>query len=275
MTNILILGASGLVGNALLDELNKAYNVYGTFNTKQINFPTEKSFQIDIANTEKIKELLFNINPQIVISCLRGDFNQQLVIHKEISNYLKSTNGLFIFCSTIKVFDNFTTKPHYEYDSPNSKSDYGNYKIKCEEVITDILGRNALILRLPMIWGENSPRLTSLICKLKSNEEMAIPTNLFMNHNTDIFLAKQIHSIIDNNLSGIFHLGSNPISHYDFISTLIFKLGYTNALIKRTSLPEKERHLEILSSRTELSNELTISNEDILNYLSTQLLNKS
>ncbi len=268
MTNVLILGASGLVGNALLKKLNKDFNVYGTYSTAKIDFPSEKLFQFNVNDMDKIKKILFNINPDIVISALRGNFEEQISVHTEIANYLKSTNGKLYFCSTANVFDNDIVKPHYENETPEAESDYGNYKIKCEKAITKILGDNAIVLRLPMIWGNPSPRFNSLLSKIKAHEEVEIYTNLYINNNTDTFISKQIHYIIENNLKGIFHLGTTDIiNYYDFITNLISKLGYKNIKIKETSLPSKEYYLAILSNRTELPSELQLTNKDILAYL--------
>lgn len=268
MTNVLILGASGLLGSALLKELNTDFNVYGTYNISKFDFPEEKLFQFNINDINEIHNILLDVKPKIVVSALRGNFENQLSAHIEIANYLKSIDGQLYFCSTANVFDDDSTKAHYENHIPRAESDYGNYKIKCEEAITEILGENAIILRLPMIWGKPSPRLDDLVSKLSNHEEIELYTNLYVNHNIDVFLAKQIRYIIENNLIGIFHLGStSAMNYYKFATELISRLGYEDVKIKETSLPLDEYYLAILSNRNELPPELKLTNEDILTYL--------
>jgi len=89
---------------------------------------------------------LNTLKPEIVISCLRGNYDEQLILHTEISKYLKKSNGRLYFCSTTNVFDNDLSKPHYEDNMPSSCTEYGQFKIECEKRIIDIL--NELIMGL-------------------------------------------------------------------------------------------------------------------------------
>lgn len=265
MKKVLILGASGLVGRALVKELSHDYDVYGTYYSKIIDMPTQKVIKLDVNDIENIKQVLKDIEPEIIISCLRGDFDRQLEVHREAAKFLSNMGGRLYFCSTANVFDNDPSSPHYEEDKTDAKSDYGKFKIRCEEELKEILHDNLCILRLPMIWGKNSPRLNDLLEKLTTNQEIQVYTNLYLNNNTDIMLAEQIHYIIRNNLKGIFHLATyDIINHYDFISQIIKGLGYKNARIKEVSLPYEEYYLAVITKREELPNELRFSNEDLL-----------
>lgn len=269
MFKVLVLGASGLVGKALIKELDKKYDVYGTYYSKNLDISSDKAFKLDVSNFNSIKKILETIQPKLVISCLRGDFDKQLKGHKEAAEYLNKTGGKLYFCSTANVFDNDTTKPHYEYDNTDAESDYGKFKIKCEEELKEILGDNLITLRLPMIWGKDSPRLNELLSKIKANKEVEVYSNLYLNNNTDVMLAKQIHYIMENNLRGVFHLATNDImTQYKFTSKLIKRLGYENVKIKEITLPSEKYYFAIALKRKELPDELKISNEDIINYLS-------
>lgn len=268
MEKILILGASGLVGKALITELNGKYDVYGTYNSKRIEELKDKGFKFNVDNYNKIKEILDKVKPKLIISCLRGDFEKQLQTHKTVANYIKDVNGTMYFCSTANVFDGDTTTSKYENDERNAKSDYGKYKIQCEELLEETIGNNAVILRLPMILGKNSRRINELIQNLENNEEIELFTNLFITTNTDVMLAKQIHYLIKNNLKGIFHLATDDVIVYkDFIKKLIKEWKYENAKIKEVPIMEKDYYLAILSKKNELPNDLRITNKDVLDYL--------
>ncbi|MEY9975691.1 NAD-dependent epimerase/dehydratase family protein [Lysinibacillus sp. RC79] len=84
MNKVLILGASGLIGKALIEEYKDVFDLYGTYSSSTTNLYREQQFQINITEIDKLKGILRTINPDIVISCLRGDFKQQLEFHKQL-----------------------------------------------------------------------------------------------------------------------------------------------------------------------------------------------
>jgi len=264
---VLILGASGLVGKALAEELNKKYEVYGTYSSNKIS--SIKSIYFNVSEVDSIAHTLNTVKPSKIVYCLRGDFDLQLAVISELVKYLKVVNGKLYFCSTANVFDGDTTKPHFKNDEPIGESDYGKFKIQCEEVLKRGLRDNSIILRLPMIWGKDSPRLNSLAAALNNNEKVDVYTNVYVNKNTDEMLAKQISYIIDNDLKGIFHLGSNEvINYYDFVKKLTNSLGYGEVKFKEEELPVERYYLAVLPDG-ELPKELNFSNESVICYLTS------
>ena len=268
MDRILLLGASGLVGKALAEELDEKYDLIGTYRNNKAC--CAKSIYFNVSEVTSIIDILNIIKPLMIVYCLRGDFNCQKDILTALINYLKPLNGKLYFCSTANVFDGDTTKPHLIDDNPIAESDYGKFKIECEKIITKGLGDNSAILRLPMIWGKDSPRLNSLITSLNNNENIDVYTNLYLNNNTDVMLAKQIRYIIDNNLKGVFHLGSTEvINYYELIKKLIWGLGFNYKNFNEKILPQGNHYLAVLPSDNDMPTELSFSNEDLIIYLTT------
>lgn len=280
--NILILGASGLVGKALVKELRDNYSVYGTYNQKNDNYDVNKMFQLSVDDANGLSRLLQQINPDIVISCLRGDFERQLEFHRQLAVALSGKNNArLLFCSTANVFDGSTDRPHYESDVLKSVSNYGQYKIKCEKLITEILKDKAVILRLPMLWGKNSPRYNELVGQLNRKETISSCDDFYMNTNTDVHLAKQIRYIIENDLKGIFHLAtSDAINYREFIEELILKSGYQlpdftmeslseggSCLTAQPSISKAGYYLAVLPSRSDIPQALTITNREVIEHL--------
>lgn len=269
MNRILILGGSGLVGKALVKEMNKhqEYEVYATYCTNPIQWYKEKSFKLNIDDTDNINSLLNKLKPQSIIACLRGDYNKQLDVHIKTAEYLQKYGGKMYFCSTTNVFDNDLSKPHYEDDLPESCSDYGQFKIECEKRIIELLNENASILRLPQMLGKDSPRINNLLKSLSEGKEIEVYPKLFINTNTDVMLAKQIHYIIQHNLNGIFHLAAEDIIPYkDLYCRIIKGMGYNSAKIKE-NLDEKG-YFTILSHRNnEFTDDLRVTNSSVIDYL--------
>ena len=112
---------------------------------------------------EALQSVLDAAKPEVVISCLRGDFAQQLEVHRFLADYLRERPGTrLVYLSTANVFDALNETPHIETDPPQAQSEYGCFKIACEQMLTERLGEQLLILRLPIVWGKNCPRLQIL-----------------------------------------------------------------------------------------------------------------
>ncbi len=269
MSKVLVLGGSGLVGNAIINEMSKykEFQIYTTFFESRMPLSQDRSFKLNIENVDNIDEILNALDPQIIISCLRGDFNKQLVLHKKIAEYLAENGGRLYFLSTANVFDNDLSRPHYEDDLPNACTDYGRYKIECEKTIVEILNDNACILRLPQVWGKDSPRMKHILKLLKNNEKVVVYPKLFYNTISDTMVAEKITYIIKHNLQGNFHLTTEDvISHKEFYIKLITGLGFYNAIIKENF--EEEGCFALLTKRNnEFSEPLGLENKSVINYL--------
>lgn len=269
MYRVLILGGSGLVGKAIENEMTqrKPFQVYSTFFLNSSIKTAGTHFQMGIGDLETLKTVLKEVRPHILISCLRGDFESQLIFHSEAADFLKQNGGTFYFFSTTNVFDGDLTKPHYEEDRPDSSTAYGLYKLNCEKVIKDILGDRSVILRIPQVWGKNSPRMDELSASLKNDSGIVVYPRLFINANTDAMIAKQILHIIENGLSGIFHLASEDVmAHEDFYSELIKKLGFSSP--KMMEEEHEAGYFALLSRRiNEFPDHLRFSNQMLIEEL--------
>lgn len=269
MNKVLVLGGSGLVGKAIVSEMNKneEFQVFTTYFESPMPLDQDKSFKLNIEDTTNIISILNILKPQIVISCLRGDYYKQLILHTKIAKHLEEFDGKLYFFSTANVFDNDLSKPHYEDDQTNSRTDYGQYKIACEKRMLEILHDNACILRLPQVWGKDSPRMKHLLNSLLNNEEVVVYPKLYFNTNTDIVIAKQLCYIIEHKLKGIFHLAAKDVvNQKDFYNELIMGLGFNNVSIQENF--EEEGCFALLSKRdNELPERLSFTNKSVIGYL--------
>ena len=265
---ILILGASGLVGKALVKEFSQDHDVYGTYYKTMLELNQDHQLQWDISETEKIITWVKNINPDIVISCLRGDFNVQYEIHTNLVETFKETQTKFLFCSTTNVFDGEISKHHDENDQPIAESDYGQFKIKCENLIKEVLNDRGIILRLPMVWGTHSPRLNEIKEKIKNGQEIEAYKNIFLNHAIDRKIAKQVRFIIENDLRGIFHLATTDIqSQYSFICNLVQNFT-SDAKVKGLVLENiDEYNFGLLINRTDLPSNFNYDSNELIQQL--------
>ncbi len=272
MKKVLVVGASGLVGQALVKDLktSESFEVYSTyFNNKHSN--DRKAYKLDIEDLSDITEIITSVKPHIIVSSLRGDFNKQMDLHVFMADYLKRTGGSLYYCSTANVFDNDFSRAHYEEDLLNAKTDYGLFKCECEKTLTNILGDQLCIMRLPQVWGRNSRRVKELIEAIKENTEIVLYPKLEINTITDIELSRQIVYLIEKGVNNRVHFGScDSVTHKDFYMQLISKMTDKKLCIKE-SFDETGIFLLLSHRSNEFPETFRFSTSDVIDYLNRLL----
>ena len=107
----------------------------------------------------------------------------------------------------------FTITHLMSLTKPYQKAFKGRLKIKIENDIMRLSPSKYVIARLPMVFGLHSPRVKEIQEKIAENESIEVFPNTIINLNSDRKLCQQIHYIINQNLTGIFHLGTKRLNH--------------------------------------------------------------
>ena len=119
-----------------------------------------------------------------------------------------------------------------------------------------------------MVFGNHSPRIQLLDQAMNTNQPIEVFPNTIINVNNDIKLSQQIHYIINQQLTGIFHLGSiDLIHHFDFIKLMIQKRYQRKAVYKQVYTTNQMRYLAVLAKENILPNNLLFSYSEILDDL--------
>ena len=263
---ILIFGASGFVGNAIYKELCSYFNTFGTYCTDNKEFEKNQHFVQYKVEEDDVFEILENIKPSVIISALRGDFSAQIIAHQHLAEYALEYNSKIIFLSSANVFDAYSKFPSYESDKTLSNSVYGHFKIKIENLLLR-LPISTAIIRLPMVFGPQSTRVKEIKTLIAEKEPIEIFPNLIMNV-TDSRVTQQIHYIINQNRSGIFHLGSKDLVHHDdFIKEIIKILGDIQPIFKYVFTTNDDRYLAVLPRDNKLPKHLQLYSQEIIEEL--------
>lgn len=265
---ILILGASGFLGNALYKELCSYFDTYGTYFTAGHAFKDNHQFFRYNMQEDDIYEVLEKVQPQLVISALRGNFALQIQAHQHLIEYVEQNDCRFYFLSSANVFDRYTKYPSYELDKTLSDSIYGRFKIKIENMMLRRLPKNKMaILRIPMVFGKQSPRIKTMKENVLNNVPVEIFPNLIINVTNDDKLTQQIHYLINRNKNGIFHLGSiDLVPHEEFIREVMEHSGSFSPIYKRVYTTNDERYLAVLAKKNKLPKNLQVSYQEIIDH---------
>lgn len=201
---ILILGASGFVGNAIYKELHAYYDTYGTYCYNEKDYKDNGQFYHYNVEETDIYELLEIVKPDYIISAIRGNFAAQVLAHQHIIEYVTTHNTKLLFLSSANVFDAYSKYPSYELDKTLSLSIYGRLKIKIENMLFRLPKNKAIIIRLPMVFGNNSPRIKEIKTLLHNKEAIEVFPNLIFNVTHIDKVTQQIHYIINHDKTGVF-----------------------------------------------------------------------
>lgn len=243
---ILITGSGGFIGRYLCEKFSLYYPIIGVDINERDGFENWIFLKRDINDHKKIKEIFYKYKIDAVIH-LAAVKNLNWCEHNRDASYKtnflstlnlykvsKEFNSKFIFISSDQVFDGKSGK--YKEDSlKHPINHYGTLKDLCEDQL--IKDNTVAICRTAMVFGEipdkqkkefNKIKLKDhlvvqgyivdhLKYRLKSKKKIILPNDEFCNPTNTNLLFRQIKSIIEKNLSGIFHCcGGERISRYDF-----------------------------------------------------------
>lgn len=264
---ILILGGSGFLGNSIYKELCNYFDTYGTYFTARIAFEENQQFFRYDMQEDDVFHLLEKVRPQIIISAVRGNFAAQVQAHQHIVEYISKNDCVLFFLSSANVFDAYSKYPSYENDKTLSESVYGRLKIKIENMLLRLPKKKMAILRVPMVFGNSSPRIKEIKKFIWENEPVEVFPNLVLNVTNDDKLTQQIHYLINRNKTGIFHLGSSDLVHHeDFIKEVVERIGNFNPIYKRVFTTNEERYLAVLPKDNKLPKNLQVNSQEIIDH---------
>ncbi|MHA7057224.1 sugar nucleotide-binding protein [Aquimarina sp. M1] len=268
MKKILIIGASGFIGNALYKELNSYFDTYGTYRTDNTFYEkNQKFFQYDM-ELEDISILLDNLKPTVIVSAIRGNFNSQLDAHQRIIQWIKTNTSKLIFLSSANVFDTFSNYPSYEYDKTLSTSVFGRLKIKIENALMRLPTHKYVIARIPMVFGAGTPRVQELKTLYDLDAPIEVFPNVIINATSISKLTQQLHFIINQGKKGIFHLGSTDlIYHLDLITEICDMLQLENPAFKQVFDSNNDRYLAVLPKDNALPQNLQITTRQVIDSI--------
>ncbi|HEA21729.1 hypothetical protein LCGC14_0918410 [marine sediment metagenome] len=264
---ILIFGASGFLGNAIYKELCTYFDTYGTYFSARKSFENNKQFFHYDMEENDVFEILEKLQPDVIISALRGNFAAQIQAHQHMVEYIVQNECTLYFLSSANVFDAYRKFPSYEYDKTLSESVYGRLKIKIENMLLRIPQQKMGILRVPMVFGNGSPRIKAIKKYILDSEPVEVFPNLILNVTSDNKLTQQIHYLINRSKTGIFHLGSKDLVHHeDFIKEVVARIGNFNPIYKRVYTTNEQRYLAVLPKDNKLPKNLQVGYQDVIDH---------
>ena len=266
MNKILILGASGFIGNTLYKELQPYFDVFGTYCHENDLLEQNQIFYKFDVEKDNILDVLKETNPNFIISALKGNFEAVFKTHQSLVHYVsvnKKCKLLYISCN--HVFDGADRFPSYESDPTLSESTLGKFKISIEKLINELPKNSFAILRIPLVLGVNSPTMSLLKRAIQDKTDFDVFPNLIITVTTARKIAQQIHYIVNKKLTGIYHLASTDLVHHeDLITEITSKLSEEKPVFKRVYSRNEDSYQAILPKENKLPKQYRITIAEVI-----------
>jgi dTDP-4-dehydrorhamnose reductase len=240
---LLVTGASGLLGNKIVELAKNNYIVVPLHNTKPLHSTSRK---LDVTNLHDVLNLFSELKPAIVIHTASETNVDKCETEKEyawkinvegtrnIALACSKTGAKLVYISTDYVFDG--EKGNYnEQDKPNPINYYGATKLEGEKQVTQNC-QKYFILRTSVLYGWHPWKqnfATWVINQLKQDKEITVVEDHYNTPTLTDNLAEITLEAIQKDLQGLYHAsGSERVSRYAFAKQLAKAFNLDPNLIK-------------------------------------------
>ncbi len=232
--NIAVTGSSGLLGSSFVSFLKKKDINFFTVNRENYNPKILINEVTDYFQSQKTSIIIHCAANTDVELCERNKekcFHDNYKLTAILTEVSKKLNLKLVFISSTGVYGNYKSSPYIESDIPKPTTVYHKSKFDAETMIQKTL-ENYLIIRTGWLFGGNtdSPKnfVVNRLAEAK-NSDGEIFSNLDQRGNptyTDD-LVKNIYTLINNNVSGLFNcVNKGNASRFDYFYEIINIYGY-------------------------------------------------
>ncbi len=231
MTNILITGSNGQLGNEiklLVSSLSNANFLFHDIDT------------LDITNYEALSVFCQKHKPDIIVNCAaytavdkaESEEEKAFLINntavENIAKIVSQYSAKVIHISTDYIFDGSSNKPYEETDATNPVSVYGKSKLAGEKHLETL--SNAVIIRTAWLYSSFGNNFLKTMIRLgKEKKELKVVFDQIGTPTYASDLAQAIIVIINQTLknpsefkAGIYHYANEGVcSWYDFASEIM------------------------------------------------------
>jgi dTDP-4-dehydrorhamnose reductase len=200
---IIILGAGGRLGAALLREYRDKFDVAGFNHT-----------QLDLSDLGAVREKLLKASFDVLINAAgftKVDLcetqpDRAFVINSEaprvVAEICDEKNARLIHFSTDYVFDGDKREPYTEEDQASPISAYGESKLAGESNVLAVQYQN-LVVRVSWVFGPDRPSfIDATVQQAQKNDEVDAVADKFSTPTYTLDVAAMLPQFFDGNVSG-------------------------------------------------------------------------
>lgn len=204
---VLVLGAQGMLGRALIPVLSVKYQVIG-----------KDLADFDITDQTRAGEEIKALHPQVVINTVaytdvdgcESKTELAFAVNAEgarnIALVCEEIRARMLYLSTDYIFDGSSQTPYLEEDPPRPLNVYGSSKLAGERAVQEIL-KNYLIVRTEWLYGAHGKNFVNTILKLAEEQtELRVVNDQRGSPTFTGDLGRALARLLDIGAQGIFHV---------------------------------------------------------------------
>lgn len=238
---VLVLGASGMLGNAMVRVLGKrsGWQVFGTLRSdggRRYFTPTENARLISGVDVEQIDSLVkvfSQVRPAAVVNCIGlvkqlADAKDPLLalpinalLPHRLERLCELAGARLVHMSTDCVFSGQRGR-YTEIDLPDATDLYGRSKL-----LGEVTGNRSITLRTSIIGHELQSQHALIDWFLAQEHHCFGHRKAIFSGFPTVVLAEVIRDVIipRDDLAGVFHVAAEPISKYDLLKLVAKTYG--------------------------------------------------
>ena len=207
---IVILGAGGRLGAALLREYRDKFDVAG-FNHTQLNLSDLGAVREKLRNTSF--DVLINAAGFTKVDLCETQPDRAFLINAEaprvVAEICDQKNARLIHFSTDYVFDGAKREPYTEEDQASPISVYGESKLAGENNVLAAKSQN-LVMRVSWVFGPDRPSfIDAMVQQAQENDEVDAVADKFSTPTYTLDIAAMLPQFFDANVAeGILHFAN-------------------------------------------------------------------
>ena len=232
----LVIGASGLVGQALMGMFRRQKKtVVGTYASR----PRHGLRPLDMTDAGQIRDCLTELRPQTIYLTAALTYVDYCEDHPEeaarrnvdgprqVAQEAARLRAKLVFYSTEYVFDG-TAGPYDEDAKPAPLSVYGKTKLAAEQAIGAICA-DQLIVRTTIAYGwdrESTNFAMQIYERTRTGAEITVPSDQIGNPTLAEYLAETSVELVERGTSGVVNVvGKNLMARSEFAKALVRMFG--------------------------------------------------
>lgn len=237
---ILVTGATGLLGHALVPVLQQSHQVIGL-----------SSRDCDIRDEAATRRVLRAHSPDLVIHLAayrdadgceldpRRAEESNATGTRNVAQACAEISAAMVYTSTDYVFDGQQEEPYCEQDRPNPINIYGRSKLWGEQHVQAILERY-FIVRTSWLVGPNGRSFVNTIIQLaRRQEELRVVNDQRGSPTYTCHLASKLAELADTKAYGIYHItGSGSCTWFELAQTVVELCGLNGVRVVPISSEE-------------------------------------
>ena len=222
----LVIGASGLLGEALMRTAPSGQACIGTSHRQSVN----GLVSLNITNPDAVQQLVADTQPEVVLLCAA---NPNVDLCEREPELTRATNVVgvenvakacaaagvkLVFYSSDYVFDG-KDGPYTEDATANPICAYGRQKLEAEATVHSESSDN-LVLRITGVYGQERQGKNFVyraISTLKNRQALRVPEDQYGNPTLSDDLAAATWELVSRHARGVLHLaGSDCLNRLEF-----------------------------------------------------------